>query len=309
METHCSAFWHHVNVRNDNRVFPCCRFKTPIGEFNGNLIEQLESPAFQKLREQSAQGTPISSCSKCYYEEQHGRTSLRQRLNADYDTETVLLEYVEVGFDNICNLTCDGCGDDFSSSWSKVNNPDAPKDFHIRSTQDIDSVPGTVNKISFHGGEPLMTNRHRRLLGMIPDRSQVNIVYNTNGTFLLDNETVDLLKECKTVRFLLSIDGYAELNEQVRGGSTWTDILKFIAQIKSMPFELRIHTTIHANNWQGLPRLEQFVREQEVVWTTNILTYPAHLDIKTVEDKSLLINTIEDTEIPNKTFILKHINT
>lgn len=307
METKCAAFWRHVNIRNDNRVYPCCRFKNPVTKFDGNLSSPLHSQEFQTLRELSSAGVAISGCDKCYYEEKHGRTSLRQRINADYNTNEVGLQYLEIGFDNICNLTCDGCRDEFSSSWSKINNPDLDKSLHIRSTTDITHIPETINRISFHGGEPLMTNRHVRLLRMIPNLSQVTVIYNTNGTFLLDSDAVELLRQCQTVRFLLSIDGYGSLNEQVRSGSAWSDILKFIEQIQSLGFELRIHTTIHANNWHGLAELETWINQNQFTWTTNVLTFPVELDIRNTKDKSKIIDLISNTDIPNKTFVLNHL--
>lgn len=308
MSSKCAAFWHHVNIRNDNRVFPCCRFKFPIGEFTGDLSTVLDSSAYDDLRKKSNSGEPIAACQKCYHEEAQGRSvSLRQQFNAEYDTDAVELNYLEIGFDNICNLTCDACSEDYSSSWSKKLYPDAESRVHIHTTKKITKVPKSITRISFHGGEPLMTSRHTKLLATINNRSKVSIQYNTNGSFLLDDRSIELLKECKEVKFILSIDGYGQLNEQVRGGSSWQDTLNFIEQIKSLPFELIVHTTIHRNNWQGLPELEKFVRLQGLFWRNNIVTYPRHLDIATIEDPTEVIKVIKQINIPEQEFIINHI--
>jgi sulfatase maturation enzyme AslB (radical SAM superfamily) len=295
----CSAFWHHTNIRNDNNVFPCCRFKTPIQKFDGDVVNILNSAEYKALREHQG---PIAGCAKCDYEESKGKESLRQKFNKQYDMETVKLEFLEVGLDNICNLTCDGCWDEFSSSWAKKSNSTVI----VRSSTDITELPDTINKILFLGGEPLMTTRHIRLL-KIANRSSLNITYNTNGTFLLDNETINLLNECKHVKFILSIDGYRELNEQVRSGSKWSDIVAFIDQIRYLGFELVIHTVIHKNNWQGIEELEDFIHQYHLHWTTNVLTYPRHLDIATIEDKTAIIHIINKSNIPNKKYILEHL--
>jgi len=55
----CSAFWRHANLRGDDRIFPCCRFKTPAGTFTGSLVKILSSEEYKKLREQSTAGIPI----------------------------------------------------------------------------------------------------------------------------------------------------------------------------------------------------------------------------------------------------------
>lgn len=39
----CAAFWKHTNIRGDNRVFPCCRFKAPVTTFKGSLDDVLHS--------------------------------------------------------------------------------------------------------------------------------------------------------------------------------------------------------------------------------------------------------------------------
>lgn len=299
--SNCAAFWHHTNIRNDNNIFPCCRFKTPIQKFDGDVVNILNSAEYKALREHEG---PIAGCAKCDYEESLGKKSLREQFNEQYDMETIKLEFLEVGLDNICNLTCDGCWDEFSSSWAKKSNSTVI----VRSSTDITELPDTINKILFLGGEPLMTTRHIRLL-KIANRPSLDVTYNTNGTFLLDEETIDLLNDCKHVKFILSIDGYGLLNEQVRSGSKWEDILKFIEQIKNLNFELVIHTVVHLNNWQGLAELEKFVKFVGVEWTTNILTYPKKLDIVNMSNKTEFVSMIEQLDIPNKKYMLDHIKT
>lgn len=305
METKCAAFWHHTNIRNDNKIFPCCRFKTPVAEFTGDVISILDQDAYKKLREQSSTNIPIAGCEKCYYEESLGKKSMRQQFNEDYDTSTVNLEFLEVGLDNICNLTCDGCWDEFSSSWSKKLYPDV---IPIRSSTDIVSLPNTINKLLFLGGEPLMTTRHIKILKMVSNLTELTVVYNTNGTFLLDTTTIELLKQAKSVKFIVSIDGFGELNDKVRSGSKWSDIINFINQITDLGFELQVHTVIHLNNWQGLPEVEEFVKRCHLPWSTNILTYPKHLDVNNLSDKQSFTEIITNSSIPNKEFILKHVN-
>jgi sulfatase maturation enzyme AslB (radical SAM superfamily) len=153
-----------------------------------------------------------------------------------------------------------------------------------------------------------MTNRHYKFLKLITNPSKVEIIYNTNGTFLLDLQTIEKLKEFKRVVFILSIDGYGELNDRVRTGSNWADILKFIEQIKSLGFSLEVNTVLHINNWHGLTDLETFISSIGLIWTINVLTYPKHLDIKNYEDKQAIINLVRTTNVPNKDYILSHLS-
>ena len=81
------------------------------------------------------------------------------------------------------------------------------------------------------GGEPLMTNDHRRVLRSIKDLSKVEIQYITNGMFMLTPEDVVLLNNCTKVKMFVSIDAYGKLNEQIRIGSDWNQIEKFVDDI------------------------------------------------------------------------------
>jgi sulfatase maturation enzyme AslB (radical SAM superfamily) len=306
----CSAFWNHTNIRGGDRVFPCCRFKQPIAQFDGKLDTVLLSPEYHQLRERSLKGEPISECQKCYNEEELGKKSLRQEFNETYNTKTVELKFLEIGFDNICNLTCDGCWGEFSSAWANIENPNVQKKLNILNTTEITDIPESIERIIFLGGEPLMTNKHYRFLKKLKNLSNVSLTYYTNGTFLFEQQELDLLSQFKKVEIMLSIDGYAELNESVRSGSHWDDILKFIEQIKSTSFDFTIHSVIHVNNWFGFHDLSNFIESVKIKWTTNILTYPGKLDIinLTPSDKNKLKELLESiNNFPNKEYVLNHI--
>lgn len=303
--TICSAFWKHTNVRSNDEVYPCCRFKYPVQKFDGDLGLVLHSEEYKELRKKSLSGVKIDGCQKCYYEESIGAYSTRNRFNDNYDTDQVNLEFLEIGFDNICNLTCDGCNPNFSSSWAKKLNLEKT----VRTTHEIKDVPHTVNKVLFLGGEPLMTTRHLKLLNKILNKEHVTIEYNTNGTFLLDDNIISEVSKFNHVKFILSVDGFGALNDKVRSGSKWTDILKFIDQIKQLNFELEINSVIHMNNWHGIRELTEFNNSLGVEWHCRVLTYPPHLDIINLSDiqKEELTSILLSMSIPHKEQLLQHI--
>ena len=206
----CSALYHHINVRSDNRIFPCCRFKKPIAKFDGNLT--LNSPEYDDLRKNFHKKLP--ECKKCFDEEKLGIKSLRQEFNERYDCEEIKLEHLEIGFDNICNLKCDPCWEEWSWQFG---------DF--KTTEDIKNIPNTINKITFLGGEPLHTNRHYTFLKKL-NRTNIEVIYTTNGTIFPKNQWIKLWDNLDKITFLVSIDGYGELNDRVRYPSKWEEIMK-----------------------------------------------------------------------------------
>lgn len=303
--SNCAALYNHTNVRGGNRVYPCCRYKQPIQTFDGDIGNILHSNEYKTLRDNWTINDP--NCAKCLHEEILGKESLRQRLNQEYNVDEVKLQYLEVGFDNICDLTCDGCWEEWSSSWWAKKNPNLPPKQGITSTEEFTNIPSTVNKVVFLGGEPLMTNRHRRFLESFDTLEDLEVEYFTNGMHKLVEEDYILLNECKRVHFTVSIDGVGALNEQVRHGSVWSRVLKTLQEIHST-FDYTIHTTIHKNNWHGLPELAEFTKKYSN-WTTNVLTYPKKLDIINLEqsDKDKLIEIVNTYEIPNRQYIEAHL--
>lgn len=298
----CAAFWNHTNLRNNDRVFPCCRFKEPVQKFNGDLNTVLLSKEYDILRNSNVENLP--QCSKCMHEEQLGKESLREKFNKQYSTNEIKLKHLEIGFDNICDLACDGCWEEWSHTWALKKN--IPIKEAIKHTSDITNISNDLEKIVFLGGEPLMTNRHKKFLQQLPTLETVLVEYQTNGMHQIDNETHELLSKCKHVNIIVSIDGYGKLNEVVRSNSLWETVSNFAIEINKK-YNTVIHTTIHKNNWHGLVELKDWILENQFKWSTNILTYPAHLDIVNLStsDKNILLTLLND--IPNASYIKEHI--
>ena len=308
-KTICSAFWNHTNIRGGDRVFPCCRFKKPIQTFDGNIGAVLHSLEYDKLRQDSSNGIAIPECQKCYMEEDLGKKSLRQEFNDQYSIDKIELKFLEIGFDNICNLTCDGCWVEFSSAWGHKIDPDLPKKLHVMNTTEITIIPDTIEKVIFLGGEPLMTNRHIAFLKKVPDLSKLSVTYYTNGTFLLQPTEIEILKQTKETNFILSIDGIGDLNDRVRSGSNWLDILQFLDQIKQLGFVISVHSVIHLNNWHGFPELSEFIKKENLGWSLGLLTYPSNLSIMNLssQEKQQLREILETYKIPNSHFVLEYL--
>ena len=65
---------------------------------------------------------------------------------------------------------------------------------------------------------------------------------------------------------------------------------------------------LHLNNWHGIADLEKFVNGITPIWTVNVLTYPKHLDIINYHDKQEIIDLVEQTRIPNKSYVINHLS-
>lgn len=303
--TKCAAFWNHTNLRNDDRVFACCRFKEPIQKFNGDLDAVLHSKEYEILRNSDVETLP--QCSKCLHEEQLGKQSLREKFNEQYSTNEIKLKYVEIGFDNICDLACDGCWDEWSHTWALKKN--IPIKQAIKNIREITNLPVDLEKIVFLGGEPLMTNRHKKFLHQLSALDTVSVEYHTNGMHQIDNETHDLLSRCKQVNIIVSIDGYGKLNESVRSNSAWQTVSDFAISTREK-YHTIVHTTIHKNNWHGLLELQDWIFQHQLAWSINVLTYPTSLDIRSLdlEHRGKILDIIKKLPEQQALCLINHLN-
>jgi radical SAM protein with 4Fe4S-binding SPASM domain len=312
MSTFCSAFWKHTNIRPGGRVYPCCRFKHSIGTTDGDLDKVLHSDAYNELRTLSSAGEHINGCEKCYYEESIQHKSLRQEFNEKYKADTVGLEYLEIGIDNLCNLTCDGCNSEFSTSWrAKELRETGKANYDYMTIDTIKSVPDTVTKVLFLGGEPLSTKRHLELLKLVKDPKKVDVVYNTNAMYMPDIENETIWAKFKSVMFIVSIDGVGKVAETVRNGTKWISVKRFVEYIVNKNYKLEFNTVIHLNNYKDIENITTYVRNFNADWYINVLTYPQLLDIKNLpsKEKEFIKETSNKLDLPTKDFIINHLNT
>lgn len=308
----CAAFWKHTNIRPGNRVYPCCRFKKPVAEFDGDLKSVLDSPAYNELRRANENNKWISGCEKCYYEESIGHKSLRQEINETYNTNSVSLEYLEIGMDNLCNMSCDGCSSEFSTSWiAKEKKLFGKADNGYLDNKEITSVPESIKKILFLGGEPLLTKKHLDLLALHPKPSKCQVVYNTNASVIPDQACKDTWKRFWSTSFIVSIDGYGTVNEKVREGSSWQKTVEFMDWCLDHNYRFEVNSVIHKNNLFSTLDLADFLEDYNCEWYVNVLTFPEHLDINTLNNRTLdkFLEKLLNTRIPNRDFIIGHINT
>ena len=86
--------------------------------------------------------------------------------------------------------------------------------------------------VEFHGGEPLMQSYPVEFLKKIKNLDQLIVKFNTNLTLLPSPELNDLLKKCKRVDFLLSVDDIGDRYEMLRYPGKWDVFTKNIDTLK-----------------------------------------------------------------------------
>lgn len=251
--TFCLAPFHSLYVDTTNVIRPCCinTLNNITFDQNKDLSVQYNSIQMKRLREDLSTGIKHSSCDHCWHAEKVGMPSLRRGINSrykkyfdiikdsideDYKVNDINIKYLDIRFNNKCNLKCRTCSPRFSSSWYNdviKRFPQIPIEKKLDSDVTIDSISeilDTVDDIYFAGGEPLITDQHYEVLDYLINNGRTNVAisYNTNFSKLLykNYDVIDYWKQFKYVRVSASLDGNHSKGEYIRKNLSWNKIVE-----------------------------------------------------------------------------------
>ena len=210
-----------------------------------------------------------SACESCQHAEESNGTSRRTGSNQWYQdhgyyNDTVELIRLDYWTGDLCNLACAICGPHNSSSWKQeLNLPVTLKKVVVNTTwKSLDL--SALQFVHFNGGEPLLSKEHVDFLQNIPNKNQVHLNYNTNGTILPSTELLALWKKFKLVQLDFSIDDVGEQFEFQRYPAEWNDVsFKLQWFIDNCPGNcmFAVNTTVSVLNYNNLDKLINWVKQ------------------------------------------------
>jgi MoaA/NifB/PqqE/SkfB family radical SAM enzyme len=301
----CAYPWAGAAVRPDGTILPCCKFDHNK-EF-GNVFDQdpRSSDAWNNLRSKMILGGMLKSCESCYKEEQSGIESLRQQSLKFYspiNTTPIKLKQLEVSFNNLCNLACVHCSEEFSTKWysEKVKHRDHPT---VGITQHkFDYLEWDLSEVRYLkiiGGEPMMAqDKFIELLRRL-DRANLNVIVATNATILPNDELKNLLESCAGVSFKVSLDGVGLVNNWIRWPSKFDDIEKSIDILETwwgnnQNIRLEFHSVIGVYNILYLENLVNYIKRRSS-WDSSWdwIRYPSWQALNVMPNKIELNEELE----------------
>ena len=313
----------HVNRESESHDFPK-NFKTLHSE-NYNLESILNSDYFNQVRRDMLNDKVPEACSKCFYYEEIGKGSKRQReknklnfdlanakeiTNKDGSLKTLDFEFIELRLGNYCNLGCRTCNPSSSTrlkkDWKEIFGEKDLLDQQKFEWPDDENFWVSLAKhtqslkhVYINGGEPLLIDKHRFFLqeliknGVAKD---INLVYSTNGT-IINSAFIDVWKEFRSVDIMISVDDIEERNNYIRFPSDWKKIVSFIDWLEllkkqGLPLTFRILQTISAMNVYYIGKVYDYFSARGIAVSRNYVHEPVYYrpDVLPNNIKKLIIN-------------------
>jgi organic radical activating enzyme len=293
---HCNAFSNHAVASVEGRWKPCCRFRdfaTKMLVEDFTLIQYKESEYFQNIVNTMKDGWH-SGCEKCQLDESINKKSLRQKMNEELSGKGGI-EYIELSLSKQCNLHCRMCNPAFSSAWGDLikRNPEISNIIYEGDNvnlslenvfKDLDMTK--LIKIKYLGGEPFITTEIKDLFELLDKEGiieNIELEIASNCT-LFPKKLVKYLKRFRKLNLFLSIDGIGNINEYIRDGKTWNDIIINVEEWKKYRsnhnnIEIFSLTTVQAYNLHQISKLKDFAKDHDINFQTHLLWGPKYLSI------------------------------
>ena len=356
MKKICILPFMHTLIQPDGRIKLCCNSENEnqmpsVSEIGIDNI--LNNKHHVSIRKAMLNGEQPEVCKRCWKNESLGIESYRQQQFKTYPQHILKIfntnkdgvisngvKYLDVRFNNTCNLKCINCSSEYSTSWVyderkivelttdeklkeairyRVDVYDKESYKWSRDKEIFDSIianASSLDRLHFAGGEPLLSKQHVPLLKELIKlgfHKNLFLSYNTNGEFI-DQDLLDLWSNFKRVKIFYSLDHVYEKNEYLRFPSKWTTVeekFDLIERASPSNIDWRLLTTVNAMNILYLPefvdwKLEQNFKKIHNSWLDGKLCHAMPVDYPRYLHAGVLPAHIKDLV---HTKLNKHINT
>lgn len=284
-----------ASLQPNNTVLPCGQYMNskPFKKIIP-LHEVRNSDYMNELRNGMLNGKHGDGC-QCPAEEASGIMSMRQHAIERFGYEVSSdLKIVEIFFDNVCNLKCRSCGSSHSHLWyddeMKMLGSTLADKKHQQNFIYKELDTSKLELVDIYGGEPMLSVDADNFFKMLRnDIHRINLALSTNGTTLPKENFEYALLNCKFLRMQVSIDAFGELNDIMRSGSKFDELVENLEYYNKL-IELRppgstkmmVHSAVSIYNINVIHLLDKFVtnRFPNMSFDTQVVQFPLHLSTK-----------------------------
>jgi len=284
----------------------CCRSNMPVAHKNCDFYSD---PNYITIRNNLINGIKIPNCDHCYELENNNIISARiletvewtNRLGIDSISELSDIKspaYYEVRPSNKCNLQCRMCSPKFSHLIENEYNKIGLEEQVVDEYDDFDVIDfSNLEKLYVAGGEPLIQRELYSFMNKCINNNKTDFefVINTNCTSI-SNKFKNISAYFSNLQFIVSIDGFDQLNHYIRWETNWTKLVENIDYIFYNRIKLSFSVTVSIYNIASLDTLVRFLEER----------YPnSHIHLQLVYSKDNILSAYNH---PDRNLVVTSLN-
>ena len=199
----------------------------------------MQSPKLISIRQQLSKGKSDPNCESCEKQEKNfNYATLRNHYNTNYplENDNFSLSFLDIRWNNKCNLGCMYCNQRSSSVWEERINQ--TKSTSFKSYQDdllawIVKQSDSINELMLVGGEPMLMKQNYQLFASLPNTTQISIITNLAYDLPRLPCVQDLLKRpVDKIIWNVSLENTKEKFEYIRNGGSWQQIVDNLTFLK-----------------------------------------------------------------------------
>jgi len=292
------------------KVRACCQ---NTGALMGSVTEQSireiwESPNTLRMRGALEVGDFSEGCGFCEWQVQQGDEAIV--FARIFDDHTVTEQHprwpvqMEFSMTNSCNLQCQMCNGDWSSSIRahREQRPPLPAVYGDSFFEELAEFLPHLEKVNFLGGEPFLGKEPLRVMAMLaqlPNPPQVAVT--TNGTQWSDR--IEKICEQLPMSFVLSLDGItAPTYEGIRIGAEFEQVMVNLDRFESYAArhgtKVSLAHCLMRSNWHEFAQFLRFAEDRGFQVGINEVVFPVELSLFQMPPDELrqVVNTMERDE-------------
>jgi MoaA/NifB/PqqE/SkfB family radical SAM enzyme len=273
------------------KVRACCQ---NTGALMGSVTEQSireiwESPNTLRMRSALEVGDFSEGCGFCEWQVQQGDEAIV--FARIFDDHTVTEQHpqwpvqMEFSMTNSCNLQCQMCNGDWSSSIRahREQRPPLPAVYGDSFFEELAEFLPHLEKVNFLGGEPFLGKEPLRVMAMLaklPNPPQVAVT--TNGTQWSDR--IEKICEQLPMSFVLSLDGItAPTYEGIRIGAEFDQVMVNLDRFESYAArhgtKVSLAHCLMRSNWHEFAQFLRFAEDRGFQVGINEVVFPVELSL------------------------------
>lgn len=243
---YCTAPWNALTIGENGNVKTCCSGRTILGNINSESIADIvKNNPILDVKNKLLSNQYTSNCTACYEQEELSGVSLRGLYNLNYPKLSGELQFLDVRWNNLCNLACIYCNEEFSNVWAIQLGKTAKSQVKNTNTEVLEWILSKVSELKevmLVGGEPLLMKQNYELLKQLPANVKVcmitNLAYDVKKNPATD---ILLLRPKQHIMWNVSTENIKSQFEYVRNRNNWEQFEKNLIFLKEKNFFINLN--------------------------------------------------------------------